>query len=89
MIWYFRTTQKQIQLNNQQNPWMKRVKIYISVELIYFFVDTEANNATDNTTTTTPPPPKMITIREPLEFSVELLDYPDPTIEARANSIKK
>ena len=31
----------------------------------------------------------MITIREPLEFSVELLDYADPTTEAQANSIKK
>jgi hypothetical protein len=31
----------------------------------------------------------MITIREPLEFRVDLLDYPDPTTEEQANSIKK
>ncbi|CAF5166501.1 unnamed protein product, partial [Rotaria magnacalcarata] len=50
-------------------------------------------NATDNTTTTTTtttaPPLKTITIREPLEFTVEILDYADPTLEARANSVKK
>jgi hypothetical protein len=31
----------------------------------------------------------MITIREQLNFTVELLDYADPTSEAQANSIKK
>jgi hypothetical protein len=31
----------------------------------------------------------MITIHEPLDFRVELLDYADPTTEAQANSIKK
>ncbi|CAM4781221.1 unnamed protein product [Rotaria magnacalcarata] len=53
----------------------------------------EGANATDNTTTTTTtttaPPLKTITIREPLEFTVEILDYADPTLEARANSVKK
>ncbi|CAF2097812.1 unnamed protein product [Rotaria magnacalcarata] len=54
----------------------------------------EGANATDNTTTTTTttttaPPLKTITIREPLEFTVEILDYADPTLEARANSMKK
>jgi hypothetical protein len=58
-----------------------------------FFVDIEVNNSTDNTTNTTttqpPPQPKTITIREPLEFRVELRDYADPTAEAQADSIKK
>ncbi len=49
----------------------------------------EANNTTDNTTTTATPLTKMITIREPLEFRVEILDYADPTTEAQATSIKK
>ncbi|CAF3283500.1 unnamed protein product [Rotaria socialis] len=57
----------------------------------------EGANATENTTTTTTtetttttaPPLKTITIREPLEFTVEILDYADPTFEAQANSMKK
>ncbi|CAF4415865.1 unnamed protein product, partial [Rotaria sp. Silwood2] len=56
----------------------------------------EGTNTTDNTTTTTaatttttPPPPKTITIREPLEFRLEILGYTDPTSEAQANSMKK
>ena len=52
----------------------------------------EALNETENattTTTTTLPPPKIITIREPLEFQIEILDYADPSSEAQANSIKK
>ena len=31
----------------------------------------------------------MITIREPLEFRVELLDYADPPAEAQAKSLEK
>jgi hypothetical protein len=58
--------------------------------------DLDAANTTENNTTTTTAatpttasPPKMITIREPLEYHVELRDYADPTPEAQANSKKK
>ncbi len=67
------------------------------ISLFYFFSsgNLETTNTTDDastTTTTTAPPSttlKTITIREPLEFKVELLDYSDPSPEAQANSIKK
>lgn len=46
---------------------------------------------TNTTETTTPPSTttKMITIKEPLKFRIEYLDYLDPATEAQANSIKK
>jgi hypothetical protein len=49
-------------------------------------VDNQEHLEATNTTTTTP---KSMTIREPLKFQIELLDYPDPSAEAQANSIKK
>ena len=51
--------------------------------------NTTDTNTTAETPTTTATPLKMITIREPLEFLFESLDYADPTDEARMNSIKK
>jgi len=52
---------------------------------------TPEQNLTNTTETTTPSSPttKMITIKEPLQFRVEYLDYIDPTTESQANSIKK
>ncbi|CAF4351963.1 unnamed protein product [Rotaria sp. Silwood2] len=52
----------------------------------------ESNNATNDTPTTTALPPitpKPSIIREPLKFQIESLDYPDPSSEAQANSMKK
>jgi hypothetical protein len=48
-------------------------------------VDNKEHLEATNTTTI----PKAMTIREPLKFQIELLDYPDPSAEAQANSIKK
>lgn len=67
------------------------------MNLLFIFYYIEGSNATDNSTTTTtttttttaPPPLKTITIREPLEYRIEVLDYIDPTSEVQSNSIKK
>ncbi len=88
---FVRIIQKQILLNKQQNLLKKKVNRFSDINWINSFI-IDVNNSTDNTTTTTTttaPPPKMITIREQLNFTVELLDYADPTSEAQANSIKK
>ncbi len=73
---------------------MKKVN-NIDGNLWNLFFNLDATNTTENNTTTTTAatitasPPKMITIREPLEYHVELRDYADPTPEAQANSKKK
>jgi hypothetical protein len=72
---------------------MKKVK-NIDGNLRNLFFNLDATNTTESNTTTTTAattvaPPKMITIREPLEYHVELRDYADPTPEAQANSKKK
>ncbi|UJR27971.1 hypothetical protein I4U23_009229 [Adineta vaga] len=53
--------------------------------------DATLNTTTNSSTTTTSPNTTLKSgpIREPLEFRIEVLDYPDPTSDARANSLKK
>ncbi|CAF4848104.1 unnamed protein product [Rotaria sp. Silwood1] len=80
------TTDEKIPTNNTETNNDEQTKKSVD--------EKEGTNTTDNTTTTTtttttPAPPKIITIREPLEFRVEMLDYADPTSEAQANSMKK
>ena len=77
-------------MNRQSHLWTTMVNICTRIGHNEHCIAPLVTNTTDSTSTSTAAPvEKMITVREPLQFEMEYLDYADPTEESHANSLKK